>query len=142
MLRTIPKIISPELMKIMMEMGHSDVIILADANYPAAAHAKRLIRLEGVEIPDLLDAILKYFPLDYFVEHPVTLMKNLSTEPVPEIWKKYDEIIRQRDQDNAFKEFRYIERLPFYKESEDAYLIVQTATTARYANIILQKGVI
>ncbi len=142
MLRTIPKIISPELMKTMMEMGHSDVIILADANYPATAHAKRLLRLEGVEIPDLLDAILQYFPLDYFVEHPVALMRNLSSEPVPEIWKEYDEIIRKRDQDNAFKEFRYIERLPFYKESEDAYLIVQTATTARYANIILQKGVV
>lgn len=142
MLRTIPKIISPELMKNMMEMGHSDVLILADANYPAAAHAKRLIRLEGVEIPDLLDAVLQYFPLDYFVEHPAGLMKNLPAEPVPVIWEEYDRIIRKRDRDGAFKEFRYIDRLPFYRESEEAYLIVQTATTARYANIILQKGVV
>lgn len=61
MLKNIPKIISPELMKVMMEMGHSDVLIIADANYPAAAHAKRLIRLEGVEVPELLEAILPFF---------------------------------------------------------------------------------
>lgn len=141
MLKNIPKIISPELMKVMMEMGHSDVLIIADANYPAAAHAKRLIRLEGVEVPELLEAILPFFPLDNFIEHPVRLMENLPTEPVPEIWDVYDSILRKHDADRAFGEFKLIDRLPFYEESEKAYLIVQTGTTARYANIVLQKGV-
>lgn len=141
MLKNIPKIISPELMKVMMEMGHSDVLIIADANYPAAAHAKRLIRLEGVEVPKLLEAILPFFPLDNFIEHPVRLMENLPTEPVPEIWDVYDAILRKHDTDRAFGEFKLIDRLPFYEESEKAYLIVQTGTTARYANIVLQKGV-
>ncbi|WP_394919824.1 RbsD/FucU family protein [uncultured Robinsoniella sp.] len=141
MLNNIPKIISPELMKVMMEMGHSDVLIIADANYPAAAHAKRLIRLEGVEVPELLEAILPFFPLDNFIEHPVRLMENLPTEPVPEIWDVYDAILRKHDTDRAFGEFKLIDRLPFYEESEKAYLIVQTGTTARYANIVLQKGV-
>lgn len=141
MLKNIPKIISPELMKVMMEMGHSDVLIIADANYPAAAHAKRLIRLEGVEVPELLEAILPFFPLDNFIKHPVRLMRNLPTEPTPEIWDVYKRILKKHDTDRAFQEFDFADRLLFYEESEKAYLVVQTGTTARYANIVLQKGV-
>jgi len=142
MLREIPVIITPELMKAMMEMGHSDTLILADANFPAATNAKKLIRAEGVEIPELLEAILRYFPLDNYVQHPVSLMKPLEHEPVPEIWAEYESIIRKYDKEKAFSEFKYIERLDFYKEAQNAYIIVQTGTTARYANIILQKGVV
>ncbi len=142
MLKTIPDIISPELMKYMMEMGHSDVMVIADANFPAVTHAKRYIKLDGVQIPDLLQAILKYFPLDNYVEHSVKLMKHLSSEPVPEIWEEYKTIIQEDCTLNEFKSFGMIDRLPFYEETEKAYVVVQTATTAKYANIMLQKGVI
>ncbi len=142
MLKKIPKIISPELMKIMMEMGHSDVLILADVNYPAQSNAKRILRAEGIEIPELLEAILQYFPLDSFVADPVKLMRHMDTEPEPDIWETYDAIIRRHDKEKAFNEFGFIDRLPFYEESQKAYVIVQTGTTARYANIVLQKGVI
>lgn len=142
MLRSIPKTISPELMRVMMEMGHSDRLVIADANFPAAAHAKRLIRADGVEIPELLDAILRFFPLDSFVKHPVSLMRPLNTEPVPEIWGTYERLIKQHDQEGAFTEFLLIDRLAFYEETESAYAVVATGTTARYANIVLQKGVI
>jgi len=108
MLREIPVIITPELMKAMMEMGHSDTLILADANFPAATNAKKLIRAEGVEIPELLEAILRYFPLDNYVQHPVSLMKPLEHEPVPEIWAEYESIIRKYDKEKAFSEFKYI----------------------------------
>lgn len=142
MLKKIPKIISPELMKTLMEMGHSDVIILADANYPAAANAKRLLRADGVEIPDLLSAILEFFPLDSFVPNPVKLMDHLRSEETPKIWSKYEEIIKAYDDENAFCQFDFVDRHLFYEESGKAYAIVTTATTARYANIVLQKGVI
>lgn len=142
MLKRIPKNISPDLMKIMMEMGHSDILIIADANYPAAANAKRLIRLDGVEIPDLLESILDFYPLDCFIETPVKLMKQLDNETVPEIWSTYRKIIIEKDDQKAFKDFGYINRIPFYEVSQRAYAIVQTGTTARYANILLQKGVI
>ena len=69
-------------------------------------------------------------------------MRNLPTELVPEIWNAYDEILRGLDFQRAFKAFSYVDRLPFYEQAKDAYAIVQTATTARYANIVLQKGVI
>lgn len=142
MLKNIPKIISPKLMEAMMEMGHGDVLILADANYPAHANGKRIIRADGCEIPELLEAIMEYFPLDSFVSHPVILMKHLHTEPEPFIWKTYERIIKKADKENVFNEFDFMERLAFYKKSEEAYVIIQTGTTARYANIALQKGVI
>lgn len=142
MLKTIPKVLTPELMKVMMEMGHSDVLLLADANYPASSYAARYIRLDGIEIPELLEAILKYYPLDSYVGEPVRLMRPLDEEPRPKIWDTYREIIKKYDEDRAFQEFGLIDRLPFYQESKRAYVIVQTATTARYANIMLQKGVI
>lgn len=94
MLRNIPKIIPPELVKTMMEMGHSDVLIIADANFPGTAHAKKIIRMDGIMIPELLEAVLQLFPLDNFIENPVRLMRNLPTEPVPEIWETYRELLK------------------------------------------------
>lgn len=141
MLKNIPKVISPELMKQMMEMGHSDMLILADANFPGTAHAKRIIRADGILIPDLLEAVMQFFPLDYFIKNPVKLMKNLPSEPVPDCWETYREIITRHDGAKAFFDFEFIERLQFYVMAESAFTIVQTGDTARYANIILQKGV-
>ncbi len=142
MLRDIPKCLSGDLLKILTDMGHSDVIVLADANFPASSNAKRLVLAAGVEIPELLDAILTFFPLDNFIAKPVMLMSNLASEPVPEIWKQYEELILKRDTDRAFSDFRYLDRLQFYAEAQKAYAIVSTGTTARYANIMLQKGVV
>jgi len=141
MLRGIPGILSPELMKCMMEMGHADVMLIADANYPAASHGGRVIRMDSVKIPELLEAVLQFFPLDNFVPNPVRLMRNLPTEPVPEIWETYRDMIKRMDKDHAFTDFAFIDRLPFYERSKKAYVIVQTGDTARYANIMLQKGV-
>lgn len=142
MLKMIPGIISPELMKYMMEMGHSDVLVLADSNFPAVSHARRYLKLEGVEITELLEVMLKYYPLDCYVNESAKLMKHLPDEPVPEIWKEYETIIEKNSTTEEFKNFGMLERYQFYKEAEKAYVIVQTATTAHYANIMLQKGVI
>lgn len=142
MLRNIPRIIAPELMKVMMEMGHSDTLVLADANFPAASCANRLVRLDGVEVADLLDAVLQFFPLDSFVSHPVMLMQPKNDEPIPEIWDTFKTIIQQRDDEKAFLDFKLAERMSFYDAARKAYAIVQTTTTARYANIMLQKGVL
>lgn len=139
MLKQIPAILPPELFMYMMEMGHSDRLLLADANYPAKTHAKRFVRAEGIEIPQLLEAVMAFYPLDHFVPEPVTLMNPLKTEPAPEIWVKYRQILTASGEG---AQFRYRERLDFYEESKAAYVIVQTATTARYANIMLQKGVL
>ena len=139
MLKNIPSILSPELLKILMEMGHGDTIVIGDGNFPAAANAQRLIRLDGHGVNEILDAILKLFPLDTYVENPVSLMDNGDSENRPPIWKDYAETIEKNERKT---EFRLVERFQFYTEAKKAYAIVATGETAIYANIILQKGVV
>jgi len=142
MLKGIPSILSPELLKILMEMGHGDELIIADGNFPAAALAKRLVRCDGHEVPPLLNAILGLFPLDRFVECPVALMEVVvgSGDAEPPIWDTYKRIVRKHEPVNNSIEF--VERFAFYERTKNAYAVVSTGESALYANIILKKGVI
>jgi len=140
MLKGIPPVLSPELLKILMEMGHSDEIVLADGNFPAAGMAKRLIRLDGHEIPNILDAILQFFPLDTYVSQPVALMGVVPGDDyVPEIQDTYRKIVAKHDSNAGIEE---MERFAFYGRAKEAYAIVATGEGARYANVILKKGVV
>ncbi len=141
MLRGISSLISPDLLKVLMEMGHSDEIVLADGNFPAASHAQRLIRADGHGIPELLDAILQLFPLDPYVDKPAALMQVVPGDTVETpIWNTYGEIIEARSGFAA--PFEEVERFAFYERAKKAYAIVATGEGALYANLILKKGVI
>lgn len=141
MLKGIPKIISPELMKVLMEMGHGDEIVLADGNFPAASCAARLIRCDGHDVPPLLDAILKFFPLDSYCEHPVALMQVVEGDPVtPTIWEEYRAVIEKYDP--SFTDYEMVDRFEFYERAKNAFAVVATSESALYANIILKKGVV
>lgn len=139
MLKNVPSIISPELLKILMEMGHGDTIVIGDGNFPAAANAKRLVRLDGHGVPEILDAILKLMPLDTYVKTPVSLMDNGDKESRPPIWDEYKKIIEKNEGE---KDIELIERFAFYTRAKNAYAIIATGETAIYANVILQKGVV
>ena len=140
MLKNIPKILGPELLKILMEMGHGDEIVIADGNFPAASMAQRLIRLDGHDVPEVLEAVLKLFPLDPYVDKSVCLMELVSGDSVKTpIWNDYDKIIR--DSGEKFNGFEKIERFAFYDRARNAYAVVATSESALYANIILKKGV-
>lgn len=141
MLKGIPKIISPELMKVLMEMGHGDEIVLGDGNFPAASYAKRLIRCDGHGVTELLDAILKFFPLDTYSDYSVSLMRVVEGDPVsPTIWNDYNAIIKKYDQ--SFTSFEMVDRFEFYERSKKAFAVAATGESALYANIILKKGVV
>jgi L-fucose mutarotase len=145
MLKGIPPILSPELLKILAEMGHGDELVVGDGNFPAASVARRLVRADGHGVPELLDAILGLFPLDSFVERPAALMavvKNAgqSSGPEPPIWAEYREILRRHEPE--FKDFELVERFAFYDRAREAYAVLATGEGALYANIILKKGVI
>ena len=141
MLKHIPNILSPDLLKILMEMGHGDEIVIADGNFPAASVAQKLIRLDGHNVPDVLKAILKFFPLDTYVEKPVGLMAVVPGDNIrPTIWKEYRKIIK--DSKEPFTEFGFIERFDFYERAKNAYAVIATSESALYANIILKKGVV
>lgn len=147
MLNNIPSILSPELLKMLCEMGHSDRICIGDGNFPGASMAKAkgatLIRADGHGIPELLDAILTVMPLDAYVEHPVLLMEKMDCDKDMEIpvWDTYKEIIAKHDERGA-KAVGNVERFAFYEEAKNCCCILQSGESSVYANIILQKGVI
>ncbi|MFC4808939.1 RbsD/FucU family protein [Paenibacillus sp. GCM10023250] len=141
MLLGIPKIIPPELLKIMMEMGHGDELVLADANFPAASHARRLVRCDGHAIPELLDAVLRLYPLDQYEAKPAALMEVVPGDKVETpIWDVYGRIVRERTGLEA--PFEKLERFAFYERARGAHAVVATGEGAQYANLILKKGVI
>jgi len=84
MLKNIPSILSPELLKVLCEMGHSDRICIGDGNFPGASMAKAknaiFLRADGHGVPELLDAILQVFPLDTYVEQPAILMEKMDCD--------------------------------------------------------------
>ena len=147
MLKNIPAILSPELLKVLAEMGHSDRICIGDGNFPGASMAKAknaiFLRADGHGVPEILDAILQVFPLDTYVEQPAILMEKMACDKdlVIPVWDEYKEIIAKYD-DRGAACVGNIDRFKFYDEAKDCYCILQTGETAIYANIILQKGVI
>ena len=138
MLKGIPSILSPELLKILMEMGHGDELVISDGNFPAASMAKRLVRLDGHASCKVLEAILQLFPLDTYAP-PVYLMDKVPGDTVQTpIWEAYRKITAPfTDAQPVF-----LERYAFYERAKQAYAVVYTGETALYANIILKKGVI
>lgn len=144
MLKGIDPIISPELLKVLCEMGHSDTMVIADGNFPAETMGKDaiVIRADGHGIPELLEAILKLFPLDTYVDAPVSLMQVMPGDTVETpIWDTYKEIVSKVD-DRGADAFAEVERFEFYERAKKAYAIIATSETALYANIMIQKGVI
>ncbi|WP_238860090.1 RbsD/FucU domain-containing protein [Clostridium sp. YIM B02569] len=141
MLKGISKILSPELLKILMEMGHTDEIVISDGNFPAGTYSQRLARLDGHNVPEVLEAILKLFPLDTYVEKPVALMEVVKGDPiVPTIWEEYRKIVKNGHDD--FTDFEYMDKWDFYERSKKAYAVVVTGESALYANILIKKGVV
>ena len=142
MLKGIPNLLTPDLLKILMEMGHGDTLVIGDGNFPAAAMSKNsiLVRLDGHGVPEILDAILRLFPLDPYVEAPVSLMEVVPGDPVETpIWDEYAKIVEKYEPGTKIG---HIERFQFYEVAKKAYAVVATGEGALYANVILQKGVV
>ncbi len=142
MLKGIPDIISPELLKVLCEMGHGDEIVISDGNFPGASMAKAedaiFLRADGHGVCELLEAILTVFPLDTYAK-PVYIMEKVAGDTVETpIWGEFEKILSAHTNENMEK----LERFEFYERSKKAYCILQTGESALYANIILKKGVV
>lgn len=146
MLKGIPKILSPELLKVLCEMGHSDRLCIADGNFPCESIGKNsiVIRMDGHGVPEILDAILEVFPLDTYTEKPAVLMQLMKCDEgkiETPIWNEYSNIIAKHDA-RGNDAITNIDRFKFYDEAKECYCIIATGESAVYANIILQKGVV
>ncbi|MDR1468146.1 MAG: L-fucose mutarotase [Spirochaetaceae bacterium] len=141
MLKGIPDILSPDLLKVLAEMGHGDEIVIGDGNFPAASVARRLIRADGHGTCELLKAILAVIPLDTYAEPNVVLMEVVPSDPVrPVIWDDYRTILVAAEGDQV--KVARIKRFAFYERAKTAYAVIASGESALYANIILKKGVI
>lgn len=139
MLKNVPKILSPELLKILCEMGHGDEIVIADGNFPSENYGKRVIRADGLGGVEILKAIMQVLPLDSYATDNAVLMQVTKGDDVKTpIWNEYKEILK--DDENL--KIINIERFAFYERAKQAYAILATGEAAIYANLILKKGVV
>lgn len=143
MLKNVPPILSPRLLMVLARMGHGDEICIGDANFPGHTLGRRVIRMDGHGVPEILDAVLAMIPLDRHDEHSVLLMQVMPGDPVETpIWDRYKEIVARHDPRGAAC-FAEIERFAFYRRvREQSVAVVMSGEKALYANIILKKGVL
>ncbi|MDR3314671.1 MAG: RbsD/FucU family protein [Oscillospiraceae bacterium] len=135
MLMHIPKIFTPDLLRLLMAMGHGETLLLADANYPAVQNARGgvpILYLPVEDISALLGDILRFYPLDAAVEQPCTVMQKATESGA---LAKYEALAGQG-------KIKSVERFAFYTCAQNAVGIVVTADTTPGANILIQKGVV
>lgn len=146
-LKSIPSILSPELLHTLASMGHGDEIVLADAHFPTSSICRcgpKELRADGNKIPELLKAVLCLLPLDQYCEAPVVLMDRVPTDkarnlPTP-IWTTYQEIVNEAEQRDVVMDA--IERFEFYERAKKTFAVIHTGELAQYGNIILKKGIV
>lgn len=143
MLKGIPAILPPELLMVLAEMGHGDELTIGDGNFPGNTFGRRVIRMDGHGVPEILDAILTLMPLDTYVDKPVVLMQVVPGDPVKTpIWDTYKEIVARHDPRGA-DAVDNIERFAFYDRVKgQSTVVIMSGEKAVYANVILKKGVI
>jgi len=141
MLLGIDPLLNPELLIILQAMGHGDEIVLTDANFPAVSNARRVVRLDGVDVSATLRAVLSLFPLDSFVETPANGMQVVGKpDEIPPSIAEFQTIV---DRMSGFPvKIGRIERFAFYERTRAAFAVVATTDRRLYANLILTKGVI
>lgn len=141
MLRNLDPLLSPDLLHALAAMGHGDEIVIVDANFPAEATARRLIRLDGLPAPRVLTAILSVLPLDTFVNHPAISMQVVDDpEGSPPVVDEFQKVIDEAADNPA--RIRPLERFAFYERARNAFAVVQTGERRFYGNLILKKGVV
>jgi L-fucose mutarotase len=141
MLKGIPPILSPHLLKTIAEMGHGDELVLADGNFPAESMGQRTVRADGHGNAELLEAILTLYPIDTFQDDVVLLMQKVPGHDIEvPIWDTFKEIVSRKAPEAP--EPVFLDRFAFYDRAKQAYAIVASGETALYANVILKKGVV
>jgi L-fucose mutarotase len=140
MLIGISPLISPDLLAVLDRMGHGDEILLADAHFPGDTFGKRVLRADGLKIPDLLDAILPLFILDTYVASPLIMMSAVSGDQLdPAVEASYRQAVDKHWPNTP--PIQRIDRFEFYERAKQAFAVLMTGETAKYGNIILKKGV-
>lgn len=140
MLKGIHPAISPELLKVLAEMGHGDELVLSDAHFPAHSIHSNVIRADGISIATLLEGISTLFEFDQYVEAPLAMMQAVSGDTLdPSVEARYLNAIKKVN--GSAPNVERVERFAFYERARTAYAVVITGELAKYGNIIIKKGV-
>lgn len=140
MLNGIAPIISPDLLNALYRMGHGDEILFADAHFPGDSFGQRVIRADGLKIPDLIEAILPLFPLDTYADASLIMMSAVPGDELdPNVEASYRNAVDRAGFDKALSIER-VERFAFYERAAKSYAVVMTGEMAKYGNLILKKG--
>lgn len=140
MLKGISPLISPDLLGVLSRMGHGDEIILADAHFPGETFNQRVLRADGLKIPELLEAILPLFELDSYVDAPLAMMAAVEGDTLdPKVEESYLKSIHKSNPN--VPDIERIDRFAFYERAKSAFAVLMTGETAKYGNILLKKGV-
>jgi L-fucose mutarotase len=141
MLKSLDPLLCPDLLHVLASMGHGDELAVVDANFPAAACARRLVRIEGADAPRVLAAVLSLLPLDTFVDAPLATMAVVGNgSAVPEAVRDFQRTARNAEGRDV--KMTALERQAFYARARDAFAIVQTGETRLYGNLLVRKGVV
>lgn len=145
MLKGISPLLSPQLLKVLAEMGHGDTLVIGDANFAAASMARDriLVRADGLPTEKLADAILQLFPLDDWAEAPVILMglEDSKGELQPLDQCKAIRAVVAKHEPEAAQKCRVVDRKAFYALAREAYAVVAAGEMHRYGCVIFQKGI-
>ena len=137
MLKGVPAVISPELLKILAEMGHGDELVIADAHFPSHSIGKRVTHADALSSTDLLKAGLKLIEPDQYVANPVAMMQPVSGDSADPGLVADCRAALGKDADRI----EFVERFAFYDRAREAFAVVVSGETRVYGNIIIKKGV-
>lgn len=141
MLLGLSPLLSPDLLKQLCAMGHSDDVAIVDANFPAASCAQRLVRVDGGDAVEVLAAILTVLPIDTFAEAGAARMAVVDKpNEIPPVCAEFRHKLEIATRSRVC--LVSLDRYEFYARAREAYLIVATAERRLYGNIILRKGVV
>jgi L-fucose mutarotase len=140
-LKGIDPVLTPELLHVLASMGHGDELVLVDRNFPAVSVGRRVVRLDGCDLPRAARAILSLFPVDTFIDRPLAAMAMVDTpDVVPDVQQDVFALVEAAEGRQVGVE--RVERFAFYERAKQAFAVVTTTEDRPYGCVVLTKGVV
>lgn len=142
MLKGLDPLLNADLLYVLAAMGHGDELALVDRNFPAVSLGARVIRLEGVDAPRALEAILSVMPLDDMLDTPYTRMVDLGSSEIEksDVCREFIRIVELHE--GPRWQIGRIDRFGFYDRTRSAFAVVVTGETRVNGSLLLTKGVV
>ena len=141
MLKGLDPLLTPDLLHVLAAMGHGDELVLTDRNYPAVSTGRRVVRLDGCDLPQAARAVLTVLPLDTFIERPVAGMEPVDAPgTVPDVQREVLSLAEEAEGRSIG--YEPVERFAFYERARAAFAVVTTTEARPYGCVVLVKGVV